>query len=424
MPSSVQPVFAPQQPQQQAQLQQHQQQPPQQQQQQPQQASQQQQQQHLFNVHPQHMAMRIPQAVNAGGPVKPFNPFMAAALAGNYGPQQQQIAAATLQQHAQHSHVQPQMHAPPPHAYQHGHPQQMMATPHQHPVHVHQMASQQQPPVQQHAQAPQMHQQIVRQQPQAQQQVVVAVPAPEPPVAMAVQESTVRSNVVPAPNQFNSMLDSNSIELSDAPIAASASSSSVSQREQSSQREPSQQALASAQHPVIAASSAMQEASANAWPLQAPDIPKITNLEVKCEKNLMKVSIEFDKVFNGVIFSKGHYNQGQCLHVGQNSGKQAAYFDISINSCGTQGNTQNGLYGMGGNTGSGTYFENTIVVQYDPNVQEVYDHARKLRCTWHDQYEKAVTFRPFPVDMLDIVRADFAGDNVGCWMQIQVGKGK
>jgi len=27
------------------------------------------------------------------------------------------------------------------------------------------------------------------------------------------------------------------------------------------------------------------------------------------------------------------------------------------------------------------------------------------------------------VDMLDVVRADFAGDNVGCWMQIQVGKG-
>ena len=60
------------------------------------------------------------------------------------------------------------------------------------------------------------------------------------------------------------------------------------------------------------------------------------------------------------------------------------------------------------------------MIQYDPQVQEVWDQARKLRCTWHDQYEKSVTFRPFPVDMLDVVRADFAGDNVGCWMQIQV----
>lgn len=415
MPSSVQPFAPPQQ--------QHQ--PPSQQQ--PQQVSpqnQQQQQQQLFNVHPQHIAMRIPshaqQAAGGPQPVKPFNPFMVAALAGNYGPQHQHIAAATLQQqHNQHPHIQQQMHAQSPHGYSQNHPQQMMGPPHQqHPVHhVHQLVSQQQ-----HAQSQQqMHpqqQQIVRAAPQQQVAAAAAVaPVQETPVAMAVQESTVRSNVVPAPN-FNSMVDSNSIELNDAPALA-----------QPSQREPAMasQALAvasSAQHPVIAATTSIQETAPNNWPLQPPDIPKIVNLEVKCEKNLMKVSIEFDKVFNGVIFSKGHYNQGQCLHVGQNSGKQQAYFDISINSCGTQGNTQNGLYGMGGNTGSGTYFENTIVVQYDPNVQEVYDHARKLRCTWHDQYEKAVTFRPFPVDMLDIVRADFAGDNVGCWMQIQVGKGK
>jgi hypothetical protein len=159
------------------------------------------------------------------------------------------------------------------------------------------------------------------------------------------------------------------------------------------------------------------------WPLLAPDTPKIIHLDVKCEKNLMKVAVEFDKPFNGIIFSKGHYSHGNCVHLNPNSGKNSIYFDIGINSCGTTGNTQNGLYGNGAQTGSGTFFENTVVIQYDPQVQEVWDQARKLRCTWHDQYEKSVTFRPFPVDMLDVVRADFAGDNVGCWMQIQVGKG-
>ena len=49
--------------------------------------------------------------------------------------------------------------------------------------------------------------------------------------------------------------------------------------------------------------------------------------------------------------------------------------------------------------------------------------ARKLRCTWYDFYEKAVTFRPFQVDMLHAVTANFLGDNLQCWMQIQVGKG-
>lgn len=161
----------------------------------------------------------------------------------------------------------------------------------------------------------------------------------------------------------------------------------------------------------------------DAWPAAQPDMPKITSLDVQCEKNLMKVSIKFDKPFYGIIFSKGHYSDVNCVHLPAGVGRSEAQFDVAINSCGTSGNTENGLYGYGADSGSGTFFENTIVVQYDPQVQEVWDQARKLRCTWHDQYEKSVTFRPFPVDMLDVVRADFAGDNVGCWMQIQVGKG-
>ena len=160
-----------------------------------------------------------------------------------------------------------------------------------------------------------------------------------------------------------------------------------------------------------------------AWPQAQPDMPKIVSLDVTCEKNLMKVFVEFDKPFYGIIFSKGHYSDVNCVHLPAGLGRTSAKFDVSINSCGTTGNTENGLYGYGADSGSGTFFENTIVVQYDPQVQEVWDQARKLRCTWHDQYEKSVTFRPFPVDMLDVVRADFAGDNVGCWMQIQVGKG-
>lgn len=159
------------------------------------------------------------------------------------------------------------------------------------------------------------------------------------------------------------------------------------------------------------------------WPAPTPDMPKIVSLDVKCEKSLMKVYLGFDKPFYGIVFSKGHYSNVNCVHLPAGLGRTSVNFEISIHACGTAGNTENGLYGYGAESGSGTYFENIIVVQYDPQVQEVWDQARKLRCTWHDLYEKSVTFRPFPVDMLDVVRADFAGDNVGCWMQIQVGKG-
>ncbi|XP_055528050.1 uncharacterized protein LOC129720585 isoform X1 [Wyeomyia smithii] len=161
------------------------------------------------------------------------------------------------------------------------------------------------------------------------------------------------------------------------------------------------------------------------WSSPLQDMPKIVSLDVKCEKQGMKVFVQFDKPFFGIIFSKGHYSNINCVHLPAGLGKTSATFDIGIHQCGTAGNTDNALYNgySGTESGAGSYFENIIVLQYDPQVQEVWDQARKLRCTWHDQYEKSVTFRPFPVDMLDVIRADFAGDNVGCWMQIQVGKG-
>ncbi|XP_017490849.1 PREDICTED: uncharacterized protein LOC108379043, partial [Rhagoletis zephyria] len=152
------------------------------------------------------------------------------------------------------------------------------------------------------------------------------------------------------------------------------------------------------------------------WPLSQPELPKIVNLDVKCEKNFMKVSVEFDRPYSGMIFSKGHFSSPHCIHLAAGSGRTHIYFDIRMDSCGTTGN-------MGGVSPAGTFFENTVIFQYDPFLQEAWDQARKLRCTWHDQYEKSVSFRPFPVDMVDVVRADFAGDNVGCWMQIQVGRG-
>lgn len=152
------------------------------------------------------------------------------------------------------------------------------------------------------------------------------------------------------------------------------------------------------------------------WASPETDTPKIVSLDVKCEKKGMKVFLQFDKAFYGIVFSKGHYSNINCVHLPAGLGRTSVTFEIGIHACGTSGNTDNNLYGYNSETGSGTYFENIIVIQYDAQVQEVWDQARKLRCTWHDQYEKSVTFRPFPVDMLDVVRADFAGDNVGCWM--------
>ena len=156
-----------------------------------------------------------------------------------------------------------------------------------------------------------------------------------------------------------------------------------------------------------------------AWPLQTQhDMPQIKILQVQCEKSHMRVNIEFDRPFYGMIFSKGHYSDPHCVHLAPGSGHLSATFDIYLNACGmTSSANSNGGYGP---APSGTFVENTIIIQYDPLVQEVWDQARKLRCTWYDFYEKSVTFRPFQVDMLYAVTANFLGDNLQCWMQIQV----
>jgi hypothetical protein len=109
------------------------------------------------------------------------------------------------------------------------------------------------------------------------------------------------------------------------------------------------------------------------WSEQNPDLAKIISLDVKCEKQGMKVFLQFDKPFYGIVFSKGHYSNSNCVHLPASLGKISAQFEIGIHACGTAGNTENGNYGY--ESGSGNYFENIIVIQYDPQLQEVWDQV-------------------------------------------------
>jgi hypothetical protein len=135
--------------------------------------------------------------------------------------------------------------------------------------------------------------------------------------------------------------------------------------------------------------------------LSQPDLAKITNIQVQCEKTSIRVSIDFDRPFFGMVFSKGHFSDHTCIHLQPGSGATATVFEIMLNQCGmtSSGGMINDNNGQPNPAGS--FVESTIIVQYDPLVQEVFDQARKLRCTWYDYYEKSVTFRPFQVRYLN-----------------------
>lgn len=93
----------------------------------------------------------------------------------------------------------------------------------------------------------------------------------------------------------------------------------------------------------------------------------------------MRVNIEFDRPFYGMIFSKGYYSDQHCVHLKPGTGHLSATFEIFLNSCGMSSSANHNAQQYGAPTPSGSYVENTIIIQYDPYVQEVWDQVRHFR---------------------------------------------
>lgn len=148
------------------------------------------------------------------------------------------------------------------------------------------------------------------------------------------------------------------------------------------------------------------------WPLERPDgMPNIVSLEVMCGKDHMDVHLTFSQPFEGIVSSKGQHSDPRCVYVPPSTGKTFFSFRISYSRCGTKPDLH------------GQFYENTVVVQYDKDLLEVWDEAKRLRCEWFNDYEKTASKPPMVIADLDVIQLDFRGDNVDCWMEIQHGKG-
>ena len=63
-----------------------------------------------------------------------------------------------------------------------------------------------------------------------------------------------------------------------------------------------------------------QESSDSFWPLSQPDCPKITNIQVQCKRTSIQVRMDFNQPFLGMVFSKGHFSDQNCVHLTAKSG--------------------------------------------------------------------------------------------------------
>ncbi|XP_037938578.1 uncharacterized protein LOC119671840 [Teleopsis dalmanni] len=148
------------------------------------------------------------------------------------------------------------------------------------------------------------------------------------------------------------------------------------------------------------------------WPVERPEgMPNIVSLEVMCGKDHMDVHLTFSHPFEGIVSSKGQHSDPRCVYVPPSTGKTFFSFRISYSRCGTKPDLH------------GQFYENTVVVQYDKDLLEVWDEAKRLRCEWFNDYEKTASKPPMVIADLDVIQLDFRGDNVDCWMEIQHGKG-
>lgn len=66
--------------------------------------------------------------------------------------------------------------------------------------------------------------------------------------------------------------------------------------------------------------------------------------------------------------------------------------------------------------------ENVLIIQNDEDVQSQWDTARKVSCSRTGiEEEKRIFFKPFVIDMLDVVTVPTSSGGVDCWMDIQRG---
>ena len=157
------------------------------------------------------------------------------------------------------------------------------------------------------------------------------------------------------------------------------------------------------------------------WSLEKADQARISHLKVRCEKQSIKVKITFSQPFYGIVFSKGYYNDPRCVHRASKSNSKEITFHISLGKCGMI--SSDPKPNLDSSHSPWFYTESTIVIQHNPQVQEIWDEARKIRCTWFDFYEKPIAFKPVEVDLMDAIQVNFLGDSIQCWMKIQYGKG-
>ncbi|XP_069961486.1 uncharacterized protein [Cherax quadricarinatus] len=152
------------------------------------------------------------------------------------------------------------------------------------------------------------------------------------------------------------------------------------------------------------------------------NMTRVLNIDAECQDDFMRIHVQFNGSFSGLIYSLGYAYDGDCIYV-NGSGRLVYDFFIQLNRCGTLSGNEKGREDIRGRTPSKNMMWNTLTVQYNPLIEEVWDEHFKVTCEYGYDFWKTVTFPFLDVEVQTGNPVVFTLTPPECHMEIRYGIG-
>ncbi|KAK0171585.1 hypothetical protein PV328_005022 [Microctonus aethiopoides] len=149
-----------------------------------------------------------------------------------------------------------------------------------------------------------------------------------------------------------------------------------------------------------------------------PNTTRVRHIEAECQDDYMKIRIDFNGSFTGLLYSAGYSYDSDCMYV-NGTGRQYYEFYIQLNRCGTLG--ENTHHQDSRINPTKNLMWNTITVQYNPLIEEEFDEHFKVTCEYGYDFWKTVTFPFLDVEVATGNPVVFTLQPPECFMEIKNG---
>ncbi|XP_015922364.1 cuticlin-5-like [Parasteatoda tepidariorum] len=151
------------------------------------------------------------------------------------------------------------------------------------------------------------------------------------------------------------------------------------------------------------------------------DVPRVEYVTADCFSNYMKITIQFNGSFDGLVYSTGYAHDNDCVYV-NGSGHDRYEFSIRLNRCGTLGRPE--FEPSSNEVPDRNHFMwNTITVQYNPEIEEDWDEHFQVTCEYGYEFRRTVTFPVVGVEKNTASPYLVTLSPPQCYMEVRTGFG-